>query len=127
MALCPQPTALNVRPQSAAKTILFIEFSLQILVTAVDPSPFTERQTVQRRRPDGSPYQTQRRITDGCCHSPDLAILAFTDTDFQPRSRDRRAKADRRIARPQPGRFVDQPDPGRPRGEIREFDANAQP
>src|SRR5574343_269381 len=100
MALCAQAPVLMAKPINAPTRILFIESSLQILITAVDLPPLTERQTIQCCSADGCPYQTQRRITDGRRHAPDLAVLAFRNADFQPRRRDRRTKADRRITLP---------------------------
>ena len=60
----------------------------------------------QRPLTDRPSDQPQRRIADRRGHASDLSVATFADRQLDPARRNRLAKADRRIARPQPCRLV---------------------
>jgi len=88
--------------------------------------PFSGLQGAQGPFADGGPDQPQRREADFRRHPAHLAVFAFVDREFDPVCRDGRAKTDRRGARPQAGRVVDEAQRGRAGDEITEVDATAQ-
>ena len=72
--------------------------------------------------------RTRRSVGKPTCrrHAAHLAVLAFAQRELEPRRRNLRAVADRRIARPQIRGLVDEPRAGGLRDEVAEVDAVAQ-
>ena len=75
---------------------------------------------------DGRAYQAERRKSHLRRHAPHLAVLSFTYRELDPRRRNFRAIADRRISRPQFLRLLDEIRVRRPRREVAETHAFAQ-
>src|SRR6202034_4653349 len=65
-----------------------------------DFAPGTQRQSFDAYLADGRAYQAKRRKSHLCRHAPYLAVLAFTYRELDPRRRNFRTIADRRISRP---------------------------
>src|ERR1700733_1219444 len=95
-------------------------------VVRADLAPGTRRQSFYAHLADGCAYQAEGRKPHLRGHATHLAVLSFTYREPNPRRRNFRTMADRRIARPQSLRFLDEIRVRRPRREVAEIHAFAQ-
>src|ERR1700722_5258959 len=90
-----------------------------------DHAPRTQGQSFHTYLTYGRTYQAQRREPHLCRHASHLAVLPLMYRELNPRSRDFRSIADRRIAPPQLLRLLDETSARGLRREVAETHALA--
>ena len=89
-------------------------------------APLPRRQRFQTVGANGRADQAQRGQAHGCGHAPHLPVAPLLDAQFNPCAWLGLAHPDRRRARPQPWRLIDQTGPSRAGDAVVQRDAQAK-
>src|SRR5688500_5230992 len=96
--------AFRMQPQNSSTS----SSALRRKRLRIDLAPLAQRQIGNADPPYFCPHQSQRRISGLGGHAPHLPVLAFAQSHFDPGGGNLRAVTNRRIARPECQRLVDE-------------------
>src|ERR1700722_18395868 len=121
-----RPAALRRSVSGGEESGAYLSLAAAPRGVRADFAPCTQCRSLDANLDDACAYQAKRRKPYLCRHAPHLAILSFTYRELNPRRRNSRTIADRRISRPQFLRFLDETRVRGLRREVTETHAFAQ-
>lgn len=74
----------------------------------VDLPPLTWRESIDANPADRSAYEAQGRVAHPRRHTPNLTVLSFPQSEFNPARRYAKSMPDRRVPRPKISGLTDQ-------------------